>query len=299
MDLKTIKTFKTIVRLGSFQRAAEELNYAQSTVTMHIKNLESELGVLLLKRGKRLQLTEAGHLLNEKGDYLLKGFDHLQNSLDDLVQGESGHIRIGMIEPVASYRMPSLLAAFSERFPKVKLSLYRQPSHVLFEMIEEDQIDFALCTSPEMGDRTRFEPIYSEKAVLLIPMHHPLQKVEQLALTHLQNVKMVTTASYCPFRRLVEKQLVEIGITPTYGMEINDLLLLKQYVQFHTGVAIVPQIAVTPPPANTVQKEILSLQSEIKVGILRREDKVQEGKALRYLLGQIRKSFKSVELVSC
>ena len=52
MDLKTIKTFKTIVELGNFQRAAEELNYAQSTVTMHIKSLEAELGVILLEEGQ-------------------------------------------------------------------------------------------------------------------------------------------------------------------------------------------------------------------------------------------------------
>ncbi|WKB34762.1 LysR family transcriptional regulator [Terrilactibacillus sp. S3-3] len=61
MDLRTIKTFKTVVKMGSFNHAAEELKYAQSTVTMHIKKkLESDLGVQLLERGKHLQLTEAG-----------------------------------------------------------------------------------------------------------------------------------------------------------------------------------------------------------------------------------------------
>lgn len=53
MDLKTIKTFQTIVSSGSFNRAAEELNYAQSTVTMQMQRLESDLGCQLLERGKK------------------------------------------------------------------------------------------------------------------------------------------------------------------------------------------------------------------------------------------------------
>lgn len=63
MDLKTLKTFQTIVNFGSFNRAAEEMNYAQSTVTMQIQRLESDLGCQLLERGKQITLTEAGRLL--------------------------------------------------------------------------------------------------------------------------------------------------------------------------------------------------------------------------------------------
>jgi len=51
MDLKTLKTFQLIVKYGSFNRAAEEMNYAQSTVTMQIQKLESDLGIKLIERG--------------------------------------------------------------------------------------------------------------------------------------------------------------------------------------------------------------------------------------------------------
>lgn len=59
MDLKTLKTFQMIVKYGSFIRTAQEMNYAQSTVTMQIQKLESELGVQLIERGKEIGLTEA------------------------------------------------------------------------------------------------------------------------------------------------------------------------------------------------------------------------------------------------
>ena len=72
MDLKSVKTFETIARLGSFQKAADELKYVQSTVTMQIQKLESDLGVKLFERGRKIQLTEAGRVFFEKADLLLK-----------------------------------------------------------------------------------------------------------------------------------------------------------------------------------------------------------------------------------
>src|SRR5699024_9164573 len=99
MDLRTIKTFKMIEKHGSFQKAAADLKYAQSTITTHIKKLESDLGTVLLDRGNNLQLTEAGRLLSEKGELLLKTYEHLQNSMKDLVQGEVATLRIGVMEP--------------------------------------------------------------------------------------------------------------------------------------------------------------------------------------------------------
>ena len=182
MDLKTIKTFKTIVKLGSFQRAAEELNYAQSTVTMHIKSLEAELNVILLERGKKLQLTEAGRLLNEKGDLLLKGFNSLQNAMADLVHGESGFIRLGVMEPTASFRIPAILAPFIKKFPKIQLSIQIHSSKALMEMVRKDEVDLALCTAPEMSIGTMFQPLFQEEVGLLVPESHPLAEKEYVRL---------------------------------------------------------------------------------------------------------------------
>lgn len=66
MELRSIKTFHTIVKFGSFYKAAEILNYSQPTISMRMKQLEQDLGVLLFERGKSLQLTKAGKLFYER-----------------------------------------------------------------------------------------------------------------------------------------------------------------------------------------------------------------------------------------
>lgn len=122
MEFRVIKTFQTIVRLGSFQLAAEYLKYSQPTITLHIQKLESELGFKLLERGKSIKLTEAGKIFYERANILLKEYEYLNNTLKDYSTGEAGTIRIGAAEPTASSRLPSILSLFKKDIPTQKLA---------------------------------------------------------------------------------------------------------------------------------------------------------------------------------
>src|SRR5579862_5042020 len=113
MELRHIYTFQAIVKEGSFLKAAEKLMYAQSTITLHIQQLEAELGVKLFARqGKKVQLTEAGRSLRDQADHLLDYVATLQQNMADLVSGEAGHVRLGAVEPTASLRLPPLLVEY-------------------------------------------------------------------------------------------------------------------------------------------------------------------------------------------
>lgn len=272
MDLKTIKTFKTIVTLGSFQRAAEELNYAQSTITMHIKSLESELNVGLLERGKNLQLTEAGKILYEKADLLLKGFDNLTNAMNELAQGGLIPFRLGVMEPTASFRIPSIIAEFSKKFPKVQLSIQIQSNKILNEMVAKGEVDLAICTEPESSVGMIFQPLFQEEVVLLASENHPILQQSQILLKELEHETLVTTTSHCPFRNNFESQMIRAGVSPIYGLEVSNMLGLKYYVQACLGVAVVPKIAVTPTPEGTVTKPISDFEKGLTVGLLKKTD---------------------------
>ena len=124
------------------------MNYAQSTVTMQIQKLESELGTQLIQRGKEISLTEAGRLLRpELTNH--KNIEHLQTSLSDLKSGESGHIRLGVTEPTASYRLPAILGKFMSMHPNIRISVDISNTSTLSERVQKGEIDFALCTAPE------------------------------------------------------------------------------------------------------------------------------------------------------
>jgi DNA-binding transcriptional LysR family regulator len=272
MDIRTIKTFQTIVKLGSFQRAADELQYGQSTVTMHIQKLEIDLGVKLLERGKKLRLTEAGRLFHEKSDLLLKDYDFLSNTMNEFIKGETGVIRFGAMEPTASYRLPQILGPFLQQYPKIQISIQIGNTTVLSQMLTDDEIDLAICTTPESGLSSSFEPLFIEELGLLIPEYHGLARKEQIYLHDLQNEKLLITTPVCPYRKKLESCLLEKGGSPYNGMEIGNMAALKYYVQANFGVAVVPLITVTPPPAGTVLKQIHDLDSGLVTGILRKKE---------------------------
>ncbi|MFK7697400.1 LysR family transcriptional regulator [Paenibacillus sp. HJGM_3] len=271
MDIRTIKTFQTIVRLGSFQRAAEDLLYGQSTITMHVQKLESDLGIKLLERGKKLQLTEAGRLFHQQADLLLKDYDHLHAMMTELLQGEAGQIRIGAMEPTASYRLPHIIGPFLREHPKVQISVQINNTTVLGQMLADGLIDLAICSTPETGVDHSFEPLFSEELRLLVPTTHKLASKDPVFLQDLQNERLLMTTGVCPYRKKLESALLEKGGSPYAGMEIGSMSALKFYVQAQFGIAVVPVITVTPAPEGTVLKPIADLESGLVTGLLHKQ----------------------------
>lgn len=292
MDLKTLKTFQTIVRLGSFQAAANQLQYVQSSITLHIQKLESDLGVKLLERSKKLHLTEAGRLLYDQASIILKDFESLQTTMAEWTQGEAGVVRLGVMEPTASLRLPQVLAQFRAQHPKVQLKIQINSTIMLNQMLEEDKLEFVICTTPDTGEGMSFEPLFTEELVLLLPEANELADKEIVHLRDLQDKHLLLTTSLCPFRKSLENRLLECGVTPQYGTEISMMPALQYYVQSNLGMAVVPQISVTPPPAETVVKRIADLHAGLMTGILRKLDGPPLGVAGTKLIQAIRQGLK-------
>lgn len=286
MDLRTITSFKTIVELKSFQAAAEHLNYAQSTITAHVKKLESALGVTLFDRENNLQLTKAGMLLDEKSHTLLQSYDQLTNSMTSFLEGETEMIRIGVMEPTASYRMPHVLAQFRKEFPDSRLSLQVHGSKVLTEMVMKEELELAICATPEKHQQTVFEVLFAEKVVLLLPENDPMVEKESISLEDLQHETLMITNRHCPFRGVFETKMLEKGCLPIYGLEVSNMLTLKYFVQSGLGSAVVPLVAVSSPPEGTVVRQITDFEEGLSVGVLTK-GMLGNKQSIRWLIEQI------------
>lgn len=144
MDIKYMKTFKTILETGSFQKAAERLNYAQSTVTLQIQSLEQELSVKLFdKIGRKMQLTQAGQDLVPYIDAVLDAAQELDNygkSKDQL----SGTLRVAVPETLLTYKLQPVLREFREQAPDVRLSLDIPNCYVIQEQVKNGSVDLGI-----------------------------------------------------------------------------------------------------------------------------------------------------------
>ena len=123
MELKYLRTFRTIVNEGGFNKAAEKLNYTQSTITFQVGQLEQELSVALFEKiGRRMVLTKAGEQLVPYVDEILRSVDKLRFFETDLSQCQ-GSLNIGVGETLLCYRLPSILKEFHQRAPNARLFL--------------------------------------------------------------------------------------------------------------------------------------------------------------------------------
>src|SRR5262244_2371413 len=173
MELRHLTTLHAIVRHGTFRRAAQALNYSQSAVTAHVKQLERDLDVALFtRRGKRVALTEAGRVLAEQGGWLLERASLLRQLMSNLAAGDAGHVRLGAIEPVASLRLPSLIARFCRSRPRVGLTLEIGGTASIGRRVASGDLDLGICSAPPARLGLAFEPLFVEVLVLLVPRRH-------------------------------------------------------------------------------------------------------------------------------
>ncbi|WP_051318063.1 LysR family transcriptional regulator [Cohnella thermotolerans] len=272
MEMRMIKTFQTIVKLGSFQQAAEALQYSQPAITLHIQKLEADLGTKLLDRGKKIKLTEAGKIFYARADQLLKEYEYLTHTIADIQQGKAGYVRIGVSEPTASHRLPAILSAFVEQNPRIKLSVRIGDSKLLNDLLMDEQIDFAVCPSPEVSLETDFQPLLFEPMALLLYDTHPFALLREVCLQDLKEQQFLFTPPNCPIRIRIEQLLAEKLDGKYQSIEISNIRAHKYYVQAKLGISIAPIATICPAIPGTVIKKIADLNVGPIVGILRKRN---------------------------
>jgi LysR family transcriptional regulator, regulator of the ytmI operon len=295
MEFRHLQTFQAIVQEGSFLKAAERLQYAQSTITLHIQQLEAELGVKLFsRRGKRTELTVAGRTLQDHADYLLHRVANLQQTMTDLVAGEVGHLRIGSIEPVASVHLPTVLTQFCRKYPKVRLTLEVGVTQVISQRVASGSLDTAICSPPSANLDLAFELLFQDSIALLIPETHQFAAFDCISVSSLIGERLILTEEHCPYRNILEKALLTHGINPFSGIEVMSLEALKQMVRCGLGVGVMPVAAIASPPLNTVTRNISELDLKLPIGIVFQSEASFPGSTLHSLISKLSTSLKKL-----
>lgn len=145
MNTKNLITLKTILETGSFQNAADKLNYTQSTVTFQMKQLEEELSIKLFEKiGRKMELTQAGKDILPYVETILQATVQINNygkSLSEI----TGTLRLAIPDSILIYNMQSLIQAFLHKAPNIQLVINSLPSdeinHAIINGIADIGID--------------------------------------------------------------------------------------------------------------------------------------------------------------
>ncbi|MCL6603005.1 MAG: LysR family transcriptional regulator [Paenibacillus sp.] len=241
MDLTYLRTFREVAKRQSFTRAAEELGYAQSSVTMQIQKIEKEYGVTLIERhGRQLRLTPPGEELLKLFVEILDLYDR---SKETIAQQIGGTLTIGTIDSLAAFYLPPFLQQLRTRFPGLNIHLQTDKEANLLAKIKEGEVDIGLILDRSTADSFLHRRIIREEPLVLIaPANHVLSKLERVTMQDLNNYEFIVSEESCIYRSLFENLLKENGIIFRIGFELSNLEAIKRCVMNGLGIALLPKI---------------------------------------------------------
>lgn len=246
MDLKYLHTFQTVVTQGSFSKAAEKLNYTQSTITFQMGQLEQELSVKLFEKiGRKMVLTKAGEALVPYVEEALQSLNKLRYLKQDLKDCE-GEVHIGVGETLLCYKLPAVLKAFQHAAPKAKLFLRSMNCYEIRNELLNGALDLGIFYEDVGGFGSNLTtcPLGTFPLVLVASPTIGKQYSDFITPDRHIPVPFVINEKNCIFRQIFEQYLQDRAILLDHTIELWSIPTIKNLVINDVGVSFLPQFAV-------------------------------------------------------
>ena len=197
MELRHLRYFVAVAEELNFTRAAEKLRLAQPSLTRQIHNLEEELGVQLLDRGRnQVSLTEEGRSFLVDARRLVALSLESVKSVQRFSRGESGQLNIGYLFKFNFDLLPVTLASFYKTFPETSVNLFDMSPAEQLRALEARKIDLGFVgLRPAIANKNTADLIWERVArhnvVVVLPVTHPLAKKGKIKITDLKSLFFV------------------------------------------------------------------------------------------------------------
>lgn len=267
MELKYLQTFETIIEEGSFTKAAEKLNYTQSTITFQMGQLEQELSVKLFERvGRRMVLTKAGEQLSPYVNDVLTSVGRLHCFKNDLAEFK-GTLRIGVGETLLCYRLPPILKKFHDSAPNAKLFLQSMNCYDIRNELLEGTLDIGVFYENVggFGDNLKTFPFGSYAMTLVASPE--IKKEYPDFITPNQNIPLpfIINEQNCIFRQIFEEYLQKKSIILDHTIELWSIPTIKNLVKSSVGISYLPTFSVENELNNGELVEIKTELTESRI----------------------------------
>jgi LysR family transcriptional regulator, cyn operon transcriptional activator len=245
MDLHQLQVFQATVKSGGFTRAGDELHLSQSTVSQHIKLLEEELGCpLFLRVGKRVLVTEAGHVLFQYAERIFRDVKNAEMALREIGALKRGTVRLGVGPTTLTYRLPYTLSEYTRRFPDIELVVLSGTTEFLLECLREQQLDLAVVMSTVPQPGLTVTPLGLEELVLIVNKDHPFAERDSVEPSDLSSLRFILYGKNSAMQRLINQYFESLGVLPRITMEVENNEAIKSLVRIGLGASIIPLCAV-------------------------------------------------------
>jgi LysR family nitrogen assimilation transcriptional regulator len=241
LDIRELRYFTQVARVGSFNKAAAQLNIAQPALSRCLKKLEDELGVqLLIRNGRGVELTEAGSILLAQSESLIFQMEETAQLVRSQKETFRGQVILGLPPTSGLLIAPKLIQMFRSHWPHASLVLREGISSSLEEWLVDRRIDLGVLHNPLPLDGIDMEPVIHERMVLV---HAPGAESESawgktVRIRDLGAIPLILPSLPHSNRRLVERAVAQHGGRLNIVMEVDSVALIRSLVKQGFGQTI-------------------------------------------------------------
>lgn len=245
MEIRQLITFIKVVQLESFSKAAADLGYSQSAVTVQIRLLEEELNTRLFDRlGKRISLTAQGSQFLTYAYNILNEVNKAKLSLDDDTD-YCNPLHIGTIESLCFSKLPPILHYFREHYPKVAIRITTASPEELIELMEHNQLDLIdILDEPRYNNNWYKAMENREEVVFVSSPDSPLTGRRNLRMEELLPGPFFLTERGANYRRALDLFLASRQMILSPFLEISNTEFIIKMIRENHGLSYLPYFAV-------------------------------------------------------
>lgn len=300
MEIRNIVTFLKVAGTQNFSKAADQLGYSQSAITVQIQQLERELNVQLFERiGKRVYLTE-------KGQEFVPYANEIMNAVEQAMEfpGEQnamkGKLRIGGVESVCTALLPDLILRMHQLYPDIEVVIRSGTTNELVEMAKTNELDLVFTF-----DKKIYNPEWvciaekTEKVCFVtgrLQGRKELPEQEYIGIEHLVEEPFILTEMGAAYQYELEQLLAERELRIDPILEIGNTETIIQLVKKGMGVSFLPKFTVEKEFKKGKIKQIQTDLPEVRMHcqLLYHKNKHLTPQ-MKVLIGLVQESFEKME----
>lgn len=249
MELRHLRYFIRAAELLHFTKAAESLFISQPTLSVHIQQLEEELGTPLFARvGRHVHLTQAGEVLLSRARQSLRELEIAGEEIDGLVGLYRGNLRVAALYAFSEHLLPSWLATFNAAHPNVHVIAKSAVTDDIEQGVVTGTIDLGFSFLPVDHDEIQSEALFKEQIVLVVSKDHPFAKRKKFELSDYNDLPVALPSRRIVARRLLDEYLERANVSLNVVVEYDDVHALMEIVRMGSLGTFLTSIAVGNDP---------------------------------------------------
>ena len=246
VELSTLRVFLVAAEEKNFSQAAKRLHMSQSAVSQNIQSIEREYGVeLFLRRGRAVELSEAGQSILPQVREVLRAARVLEDSLQEVNNQIGGELLIGCSTSAGKYLLPALLGSFQKEYPAVQPRVKIMGREGVYERVLNQTLPIGVASKLFEHRDIECQPLFDDRIILIVPTEHPWAAYGRALPDDLLDQSIIMREEMSGTCETVLQGLKSYSITPDMlkvAMELGNPEAIEMAVERGVGIAFVSEM---------------------------------------------------------